>query len=468
MKIDIDQLPLGLIILNEKHQVEKINQPVVDLLGFQLEDYQEKGLAILSDDFVQRIKKELQQKNQSFEIVIFTRTKDEKNKSFKCNVNMKKPQSIMISIIDITLLKNEEIKFFNSQRIDNLQNITKFISLEYNNHLAAILGFVSFIKNLVNPTSEILQYLNVIETSAIRASSLTNQLLTFSGTDFFKQTYINLNKTISHNVEIFQNTFSARIKFDIKLHAKELLIYWDENQINQIIINTILNAKEAIEQSGKEGTIYIKTDVNEKYIIYIIEDDGIGIDVDKINEIFKPYYTTKNIKTNSGLGLCAVDGIIKNIGGTITADVVKNRTRFTISFPNSDINIHKYDSNDKMGNNENILVIDDREAIRNLVYILLTNKNFKPITVKNHIEAFEVLEKDDVDLILLDLMLPGMPGEELFYQIKKKYPKIPIVLLTGSTDKNVINDLIEKEGAGIIVKPFKNYQFYNEIFSNLP
>ncbi len=470
----LDYIKTGIAIIKKDFKIIKISKEFENITGFTEDEFKKNSLDLISNSFLEKIY--LNIKKNDFSIIeddITIITKNKKEKYIKRYVNYilenNDISNIIITIIDISNYKKMELNILSSQRLDTLGVVTKAISLEYNNLLATIVGFSSFLKSIINPGTEIYNYLNIIEKNANRASALTNQLLSFAGTDYFREAQLNINKIIKYNVELFQKTTLQPIIFNLNLTPEDITIFWDENQIHQIIINMILNAKEAIEEKNiSNGKINITSIIENDYLKIAIEDNGIGIKDNQFDKIFEPYYTTKDIKKHSGLGLSVTQGIIKNMNGTIEVKrESKNNeewTIFTISIPYKKKGIESDLLVEIDGNNRKVLVIDDVDEIRNLSNIILKQKNFNPILAASANEALEILNKEkDIKLILLDIVMPEINGETLFSQIREKYKDIPIILLTGCTEEKILTGPLKQESAEIILKPFNTFDFFNKI-----
>ncbi len=459
----------GILIIDKRFSILDISDEFENITEYKLSELKEKSIEIINDTFLEKIY--LQIKNKSHNVIndeLTIRTKSKIEKSIKRRVSFiisnNDVEKIVISIVDIGDSKKYELEIFNFQKMETLSAITKSIALEYNNLLAAIIGFSSFLKSMINPTNEIYNYLNIIENNANKASTLTNQLMSFAGNNYFRQAQIELNKLIKSNVDIFQKSLTSNISIKENLYQGAILLYWDENQIHQIIINTILNSKEAIEDAKiEEGIIEISTNIVDGNIVYEISDNGIGISDDNIDKIFEPYYTTKEIGKHTGLGLSVTQGIIKNMNGAISCKQNEKKTVFTITIPYKEPNMNELFVKDFRGSNQNILIIDDVDEIRNLASVLLKNKGFNPIGAKSGKMALDILHNNKIDLVLLDIVMPEMTGEEFFKVINKLYPEIPVILLTGCMEENIVKSMTEKGLKDAILKPFQTFDFYNKI-----
>ena len=260
MDCNYDSLICGIIIMDSSYNVLIYNDRSSQITEYSIHEIKESSLEILNSHFYDKLHNNIIEKNYGpIEDDLYIVTKNKKEKFVKRNIEFiiknEHLEKIVISFIDITKYKEIEQDYFFYQKNLSLSEVTKTISLEYNNLLAAILGFSSFLKNMVNPSDDMYKYLEIIETSANQASGLTNQLMSFAGNSYFKQSYVNFNKLVHQNVELFKKTVGSNIKIDYNNSIEDLYIYWDESQLNQIVINTILNAKEAIEQKKIQGLL---------------------------------------------------------------------------------------------------------------------------------------------------------------------------------------------------------------------
>jgi len=472
MLIDSEKIISAIIILDPDYNILFFNEKASNITEYTFEEIKKANLEVLNSFFFENIYSALEKKNFSkIEDSLIINTKNSKEKHILRNIEFDEKnnivKNIVISFIDVTYYKQIENTFFNFQKLESLGVITSAISIDYNNLLTAIYGFSSFLKTMINPKNEMYNYLDIIEKSATKASSLTNQLLSYAGNDYTKQVYVNLNKIISQHIELFKKTLNPKIKIISNLSINDIFIYWDENQINQIIINTIQNAKESIESKNIPGSIEITTFNKNGIIKYVIKDNGNGIKKEYFNKIFEPYFTTKDIKKHSGLGLSVTEGIVRNLGGKITFNSNEDYTEFEIELPYKEIDIENLKLSDLYGNNEKILVIDDMDVMRNLSSLLLKQKKYDPIVASSGKEGLEIIKKQKIDLVLLDIVMPEMSGEEVFFEIKKIDKNIPIIMLTGYSEEKLVKKLEKNGSDGFIVKPFETYDFFNKIHSVL-
>jgi two-component system, cell cycle sensor histidine kinase and response regulator CckA len=470
MDLYFDRILCGIIILNDNYNIISINKKAVDILE---ESFDDAGSLELPDKFLDKISLSVQNEDYSTVEDICILIINKKEKYLKRHIEFQHDEelkSVIISFIDITKYQMIENNYFHFQKIESFGEVLKSITLEYNNHLAAIMGFSSFLKSMINPLNETFNYLDIIEKSASKASNLTNQLMSFAGSGYFKQIYVNFNKIISQNIELFRKTLPPNITINSDLCVEDIFLYWDENQLNQIVINTILNAKESIEKNENKkdkGEIFIESTVENNIVKYVIKDNGTGIKKELKDKIFEPYFTTKEIGKHTGLGLSVTQGIVKNIGGNIDFVSDENGTAFTVSLPYSEVDINKIKINDLFGNNEKVLVIDDVDTIRNLASIILMQKKYIAFTAESGKAGMEILEKEKIDLVLLDIIMPDISGEEVYRQIKNKYPDIPIIILTGCMEEKIVTNFIKENQIEVIIKPFEIFDFLNKIHSVL-
>jgi len=259
----------------------------------------------------------------------------------------------------------------------------------------------------------------------------------------------------------------------------------DEGQIYQCILNLCINAKDAMPDGG-----IIKLSTQNKiltshkhaigniippgrYVVLEVTDNGCGMPPEVKAKIFDPFFTTKEQGKGTGLGLAMVYGIIRNHDGYIQVESNPGvGTTFTIYLPAMNVGSLKDDKIDTSSykNHKNdkpmgVLVIDDESAILELTRDILAEYNYQVFTASNGEEGLKILKEhqNDIDVILLDIMMPGMGGKETLFKIKKDYPHIPILLVTGFAADKVAQELLRKGATGILLKPYRQTQLLKAI-----
>ncbi len=382
---------------------------------------------------------------------------------------------------DITKLKETEEKLGQSQKMEALGQLAGGIAHDFNNLMTVINGYSEFLLENMSFNSAIRNDLVEIKNAALSASVLTKQLLTFSRKEKTNPTIFNLNQAIQDSEKLLKRTIreNVEIKFDLLPDLGN--IYADPGQIQQIIINLVINAHDAIKNTGiiilKTKKIHIeneqfgfdnvKIDPGE-YITFSITDTGMGIDEEILPHIFEPFFTTKDPGKGTGLGLAIVYGnVLQNKGKITIYSKVGIGTKFQIYFPEvipeslvPVISTSEKDLkfNEKIQNIKNykILVIEDQESIRKVLQIGLEKYGFSVFTANNGIEALQLLKlkHNEIDIILSDLMMPKLGGKDLFLVVQKKYPQMKFLLMSGHI-VGILNSMeIEEYKIHFLEKPF--------------
>ena len=352
-------------------------------------------------------------------------------------------EGTLIVCLDYTEKHNEELKRLeyerqlqHSQRLESLGVLTGGIAHDFNNLLFAIMGNIDLALLDISPTTDCYIYLKDAQNASKRASDLTRQMLAYSGKAKFIMENININKFVIEIVQLIRSSISKNIRLNFILTEKIPIIYADPSQMEQVILNLIINASEAI--GPKNGEINIRTgfiDVDEtfindpnlkekvkigQYILLEVEDTGCGMSEDVISHLFEPFFTTKF--KGRGLGLSAIRGIIRSHnGGIFVNSMIGRGTIFRLFFPPS----HESDTskilkdeiekiNPVKNHSKTILIVEDEMVLRQLDNNQLQRLGFNVLTASNGEEAIKLLKEKSVmiDLILLDLTMPVMNGEE--------------------------------------------------------
>ncbi|MEC4982770.1 MAG: PAS domain S-box protein [Oscillatoria sp. PMC 1068.18] len=387
--------------------------------------------------------------------------------------NQQKPKSILVVNTDVTEKKQLEAQFFRAQRLESLGTLASGIAHDLNNLLTPMLAVAELLPLKFPELDErTKQLLNILETNAKRGANLVKQVLSFAKGIDGKWTLLQIEHLVREVKQIIEETFPKNIQVIVDIPQDLLPISGDVTQINQVLINLCLNARDALPNGGSLcisaknlflDQNYARMNLEAKvgqYIVITIVDTGIGIDKETLERIFEPFFTTKEVGKGTGLGLSTVLGIVKSHGGFINVySEVGQGTQFKVYLPTAlseseitVIPVHKLPE----GNKELILVADDEAAIREVVKASLETYNYRVITASDGIEALAwyAQHKDEVSVVLLDMMMPAMDGAIAIRTLRKINPQVKIIAVSGLTDSDLVNSARNSSVNDILAKPF--------------
>lgn len=376
------------------------------------------------------------------------------------------------SCLDMTLQLQQDAQLRRSQKMDALGKLTGGIAHDYNNMLGIILGYSELLQNNLEENSKLYKFAREIHHAGERGAKLTNKLLTFSRNKSIEAEVINVNSLLLEEKNMLERTLTARIQLVMKLDKDVWPIYMDSGDLEDVILNMSINAMHAIEKSGQLTltTENITLDlINARnldikpgdYILLSISDTGCGMNSEIQARIFDPFYSTKGDE-GTGLGLSQVYGAVKRCGGAVKVySEIDLGSKFLLYFPRYYINTDTPVKEEgveliKFQGSETILVVDDEPAIREVNTEILTEQGYKVFCAESGDQALKILENDHVDMMLSDVIMPGMDGFQLAKIVRKQYPEIKIQLASGFDD----NRHQQTDDAGlhdkILVKPFNS------------
>lgn len=372
---------------------------------------------------------------------------------------------------DITEQRSLEQQLIQAQKMESMGTLAGGIAHDFNNILSAILGFASLIKMKITEDHEFYGYIDTIEKSAVRAAELTAQLLAFSRGGKYNQTPVALNYIVNDTLKIIRSTFDRSIEIEKHLHDNLPTIDADAGQINQVIMNLCVNARDAMPDGGRliietdSAALtekYVKKHVGAKkgrYVILSVTDTGGGIGKDVQQRIFEPFFTTKETGKGTGLGLAMVYGVVKNHGGYVSVYSEKGEgTTFKVYLPVSGKPAVKglEKAREVKGGNELILVVDDEGVIRYLAKDILESHGYMVLLAENGEEAVNIYrkKKDEIGLVILDIIMPKMGGKKTFLKLKKVNPGVKVLLSTGYSQNGQAKEILDSGVRGFIQKPY--------------
>ncbi len=368
----------------------------------------------------------------------------------------------VVTFTDITEREQLQRQLMQSEKLSSIGTFISGVAHELNNPLTAVIGYSEILLDSADDLPE--EYkddLKQLASEAQRAGKIVHSLLKFTRKqkEGKRNTNINtiLKDTISLNVYRLR-TENIVIKEDLDDNLP--LVMANMNQLQQVFMNIIINAHQAIADTNSEGTITIKSEKAEDEIVVTLENSGPPIPVDILDKIFDPFYTTKDIGEGTGLGLSISYGIIKEHGGRFQVENINSSgVRFIIAFPVSheaNLMAKPKAPNQVIPFNIRILVVEDESPIRGLLERLLAGKGAKVTTAENGLLAQKILENEKFDIILSDIKMPVCDGFELFEWIKKQQPEniSKFVLLTGTIGVEV-SDFCQLHGIQSLHKPIE-------------
>jgi len=396
----------------------------------------------------------------------------------------KKPYQYVSIGTDIShIIKQEQEQRVNlkklehAQRLESLGLLAGGIAHDFNNLLTAILGNISLIDRDLNPNHPMKDNVNRVIKASERAANLCRQMLAYSGKGHFVIQPTDLSELVKEMVELLLVSIDNNVVIKYELDDNLPKIDADIAQIQQVVMNLITNANEAME--GKDGVLSIATgwlyadqpylnniimaaDLAEGNYVYLeVSDNGCGMDQKTIRKIFEPFFTTKF--AGRGLGMSALQGIVRGHKGAITVYSELGRgTTFKILIPISknnafnDQNKEAITSSDWKVDGGYALIVDDDEEVRHMASTILRHLGFDVLEAENGLEAIQLYPQHakDIRFVLLDMSMPKMDGEETFRELRKLNPDVRVILSSGYSETESTQRFHGKGLAGFVQKPY--------------
>ena len=362
--------------------------------------------------------------------------------------------SVVVINSDITRRKTLERESLRAQRLDSLGTLAGGIAHDLNNVLSPIMTGLSLVRYQSDP-QDFEEIVEMMQESVDRGARIVNQILSFArGTDEEKSE-VDLHHLVDRLFQLIRATFPPGIKVHLNLPDKLWNVMGDETQLEQAVMNLMVNARDAMPHGGGITLRAVNHDVTDveagrhygvvpgPYVRLSVQDDGCGIPEDILDKIFDPFFTTKEVGKGTGLGLSTVAGIIKNHRGFMTVESQESRgTTFVLHFPaaqrNREARNFEVGVDVPRGKGETILLVDDESRIRELMKRTLEKNGYRVLEASNGADAVAALSvaTRQVDLMIVDLVMPVMDGVATFLAARHLRPQLPVLVVSGSVGQD--------------------------------
>ncbi len=370
---------------------------------------------------------------------------------------------------DITERKQAEQQALVNAKLASVGELVAGVAHEINNPLTGIIGYAQLLADRKDVPQSVKEDLQKIYEESQRTVRIVQNLLRFARQYKPEKSLVDLNELVERTLELEAYKMrTSNVELSTTLAAGIPLMLADYNQLQQVILNIITNAQQAVAETRRKGKIAVTTEVVEDYVMVSIADNGVGISVEDMAKIFDPFFTTKPEGSGSGLGLSVCHGIITEHGGNIYAESIPGKgTTFIIELPiatgeqgviKEEKAAKKKSRRPRRKTTDNILIVEDEPAIRDVLTRTLSAKGYQVQAVSDGKAGLDKLAKNAYDLIFTDLKMPGMSGIELYEAIKKKHPNSAkkVIFITGDVMTANTRDFLASTERPYLVKPFES------------
>ena len=362
-----------------------------------------------------------------------------------------------------------------SQKMEAVGTLSSGISHDFNNILQAISGYIQLLLANGSQSETSQRYLMEVDRAVERASELVKGLLTFSRKVKTARKQVNVNEAVGRTVRLLERTIPRMISFEVKLAPDLHTIVGDPSQLEQILMNLGANAKDAMPEGGRltietrNLTLdqeYCRSVVDVEpgeYVLLLVRDSGHGMDEETSRHVFEPFFTTKDVGKGTGLGLSTVYGMVMNHQGHVRCESVPGRgTDFYIYFPAAlgdygEEALDEEPAETPVEGTETILLVDDEPSILEVAQDILETHGYSTITASMGDEALRIFAEMSrgIDLVVMDLGMPGMGGEVCFREMRKIKPDTRVIIASGYSGDNKVQDLLDSGARAFLGKPYR-------------
>jgi two-component system cell cycle sensor histidine kinase/response regulator CckA len=481
-----EEAPLGVAIVDSDNKLSVCNPQMATMTGKSLATLQGIDLADLfyKEDQKSAMDRLLKLEKQDMSIAPMDVTLAGEGDDIPVQMfarRLDNDDTMMLQFIDMSEQKSLEAQFAQSQKMQAIGQLAGGVAHDFNNLLTAMIGFCDLLLLRHKPSDPSFSDIMQIKQNANRAANLVRQLLAFSRQQTLRPKVHDMTDILSEIGHLLRRLIGANIELSFS-HGDDLgLVKVDETQIEQVLINLAVNARDAMDEKGDgNGSLTIKTEnvtnkkpketANDtmpvgKWVAITVSDTGCGISQENLDRIFEPFFTTKDVGQGTGLGLATVYGIIRQTGGFLDVDSKEGQgTSFTIYLPRVSDD-QQEDADDVDGGEEEeifdltgtarILLIEDEDAVRTFSSRALANKGYQVTEANGGESALAILEEQGVDafdLVITDVMMPDMDGPTIAGHFREKNPLLKLIYISGYTEERLKDHM--GENIWFLAKPF--------------
>ncbi len=456
-----------------------------DVVGHTSLELRVWALPSLRADFLQQLLERGKVRRRRMEFRTSTAEIREAELSWE-DIEVEGQPCILAFMRDITETQRLEAQFLQAQKMEAVGRLAGGVAHDFNNMLSVIIGYSDLSADLLESDSPVKRHLAQIKKASERAALLTRQLLAFSRQQVIFPRILNLNEVVNNVSTMLLRMVGDSISVSFRPTTPIGSIKADPGQIEQILMNLVVNARDAMPRGGEITVETAHAELDEhyvsehsgsqtgQYVILAVSDNGCGVEEAIKSKIFEPFFTTKGIGQGTGLGLSTVYGIVTQSKGSICVDSeVGKGTKFTIYFPRiaaeAEELLQPHEVDDAISGTETILLVEDDASVLKVTSSLLSSAGYRIIEAGNAEKALEIITSSGqgIDLLLTDLVMFGQSGFELFEQAKVIRPALRSLFMSGYT-----GDLIALQGGVIserafLPKPFTRISLLKKVFAAL-
>jgi two-component system cell cycle sensor histidine kinase/response regulator CckA len=476
----IADAPYGIFRANAAGKFLVVNSALVEMLDYgSAAELMEVNLATAIFRYpaeYQKIAETFRQDRHFKDVEVEWRRKDNTFITVRCSgwpATDEQGKYIQVFSEDVTERRTLERQFRMAQKMEAVGRLSGGIAHDFNNLLGVIIGYIQVMKRNLVPGTSSFEYAEEIEKAGQRAVSLTRQLLAFSRQQILEPAVLNLNSSMSDMEKMLSRLIGEDIQLSLLLDPGLGQVKADPGQIEQVVMNLAVNARDAMPDGGKLTiqTANVELDlafvrehagsVPGRYVMLDVTDTGMGMDPETQARIFEPFFTTKDRDKGTGLGLATVYGVVKQSNGYITVDSEKGKgASFKIFLPRieqaASLQPESARAPSTVRGSETVLVVEDAEPLRKLATMFLRDHGYNVLTAPDGISALQVAAQSTapIHLLLTDVVMPGMNGRVLAENLSPRHPQMKVLYMSGYTDSFISGHGVLEEGIHLLYKPF--------------
>ncbi|MCB1504387.1 MAG: response regulator [Hyphomicrobiaceae bacterium] len=403
-------------------------------------------------------------------------------------------EAAVLYVLDATEQKRLEARFAQSNKMEAVGTLAGGIAHDFNNVLTAIIGFSEFLLQSHKPGDPAHRDLLSIKSSASRAAGLVSKLLAFSRQQTLQNEVLQLGEVVSEITPLMNKTLGEKISLKVLTERELWLVKTDKSQLDRVIVNLVVNAKDAMADGGQ---LTIRTrNVTERecqkmdhfglavgeYVMIEVADTGTGMSPEVLNKIFEPFFTTKGVGKGTGLGLATVYGIVKQTGGFIFPESeIGKGTTFRVFLPRyvpdaeeataiqqKQAKKEQRHAPDVTGSGR-VLLVEDEDGVRSFAVRALRSRGFEVLEATNGAEALELIEASQIplDIVVSDVVMPEVDGPTLLKTVRQSHPDLKFVFMSGYPNDAFRSGLDAQEKFGFLPKPFSLAELVGKVKEEL-